>query len=129
MIVGIGTDLVEIARFNKSDEELVKFLNRFYGDEEMKELSEKKLNRASVAANFAGKEAVLKVFGTGLRECRLDEIQILRDALGKPYVLLSGGAKALADRLFIDTIFISLSHTKEHALAYAIGTKERKECY
>ncbi len=126
MIIGIGTDLVEVSRFEKEEMAMRTFLNRFYGEEERMQLEKNGFKKASIAANFAGKEAVLKVFGTGLRDCRLDEIQILRDSLGKPFVRLSGGAKALAIKKDIDEIFISLSHTKEHAIAYAVGTKERK---
>ena len=126
MIVGIGTDLVEIERIGKALEKTPGFLNKIYGETERNWLASKPHPAASAAANFAGKEAVLKVFGTGLRNCRLCEIEILRDGLGKPYVQLSGQAKKLAQSLDIGEIQISLSHTKDLASAYAIGIRREK---
>lgn len=145
MVQGIGTDLVEVSRIYEGLVKNPRFLSRFYGPDEQayflsilrdsntesredlenlfKEASPAVKSRLSqsVAANFAGKEAVLKVFGTGLRACQLSEIEILRGELGKPYVKLSGQALAVSSQLGIETIQISLSHTKEHALAFAIG--------
>ena len=48
------------------------------------------------ASNFAVKEAVSKVFGTGIRNFSLLDIEVLRDPLGKPYVNLYGAAKDIA---------------------------------
>ena len=51
----------------------------------------------------------------------LNEIEVLRDELGKPYVNLYGAAKELASKLGIHRIHVSLSNTKEHTTAYVIA--------
>lgn len=129
MIVGIGTDLIEIQRIAAALEKNERFLQKLYGVQEQQWLSQKANPAPSAAANFAGKEAVLKVFGTGLRDCKMNEIEILRDGLGKPYVTLSGDAALVAERLGIQEVLISLSHTHTHALAYAIGIRREETCY
>lgn len=123
MITGIGTDMVEINRIARAIERNDRFLIRLFSADERAYFAERGQNTSSIAANFAGKEAVLKVFGTGIRGLSWAEIEILRDPLGKPYVRLSGRAEAFAKTQQIDEIQISLSHTKEHALAFAIGIR------
>lgn len=129
MIIGIGTDLIEIQRIAAAMEKNDRFLLKIYGLQEQAWLRQKVNPAASAAANFAGKEAVLKVFGTGLRDCQMNEIEILRDGLGKPVVALSGSAAQVAARLGIHEVMISLSHTHTHALAYAIGIRREETCY
>ena len=75
---------------------------------------------ASYAARWAGKEAVLKAFGTGLREGKLSDIEILPDALGCPRVTLQGHFRELAEERGYDQILISLSHAREYAVAQCI---------
>ncbi len=120
MIAGIGTDLVEVARVLKACERPA-FLNRIYTERE-KGLIAENIRRA--AGNFAVKEAVAKVFGTGFVSVRPAEIEILRDKRGKPYVVLWGNAKELAARLGIERIHVSISDTKELAIAFAVGETE-----
>ncbi len=67
------------------------------------------------------KEAVAKVFGTGFSSFGPAEIEVLRDGRGKPYVVLLGGAKELADRLGIERIHVSITNTRELAAAFAVG--------
>ena len=124
MIIGIGTDIIEIERVAKAIERNDRFLKRMFSDDEQAYFALRKFYMPSIAANFAGKEAVLKVFGTGIREMSWNEIEILRDELGKPYVTLSGRALLKAQKMGIDEIQISLSHSKESALAFAIGIKK-----
>ena len=93
MIVGIGTDLIEIERIKKACEKEA-FLVRVYTEEERRQAGGKV---SRLAGDFAVKEAVSKVFGTGFRGFGLLDIEVLRDELGKPWVRLHGGAKKLAD--------------------------------
>ena len=72
------------------------------------------------AARFAAKEAVLKALGTGLRGGELQEIVITNDALGKPSVQLLGYHAELAAQLGVNDIAISMSHSRETAMAYVI---------
>ena len=119
MIVGIGTDIVEIDRILKVSN-LDKFIQKYFTNEEAKLFSKKK---SSIAGNFATKEAVSKVFGTGVRKFSLKDIEVLRDELGKPYVNLYNKAKEIADDLQISNIHISISDTDKYAIAYAIGER------
>lgn len=123
MVIGIGTDLIDIDRIEKTLAHHSGFKNKLFSPNEQKMLEEKHWRSETVAANFAGKEAVLKVFGTGLRNCKWNEIEILRDELGKPYVALSGGALKIAEKMGIHEILISLAHSKNQAIAYAIGIR------
>ena len=65
--------------------------------------------------------AVAKVFGTGFRTFGPREIEVLRDELGKPYVMLYGKAEETAKRLGIKKLFVSISNTAVYASAYAVG--------
>ena len=76
------------------------------------------------AGNFAVKEAVAKVFGTGFRTFMPGDIEVLRDELGKPHVKLYGGAKELAQTMGIVRIHVSITNTKEYVVAFAVGEGE-----
>ena len=76
-----------------------------------------------LAARFAAKEAVSKALGTGLRGVTWREMEILSDARGKPLVRLHGGAKKRAEKLGLDEFAISLSHSREQAIAFVIATQ------
>ena len=83
-------------------------------------------NASRLAGDFAVKEAVSKVFGTGFRGFGLLDIEVLRDEFGKPWVQLHGGAKKLADSLKITRIHVSITNTGSLASAYAVGEGEWK---
>lgn len=117
MIVGIGLDLIEIDRVVKACEKET-FMKRCFTPKEI-ELIHKDKRKA--AGNFAVKEAVAKLFGTGFSGLSLLEIEVLRDAQGKPYVNLYGKAKQLANELGIATVHVSITNTKDLANAVAIG--------
>ena len=74
-----------------------------------------------MAGNFAGKEAFSKAIGTGIRGFQLEEVEILRDELGKPHIALSGAAKKIADEMGISGLYISISHSKHYAVAQVIA--------
>jgi len=114
MINGIGTDIIEISRI-KSAISKEKFLKKVYTDKEIELI--KKQGVSTAAVNFAAKEAVAKAFGTGFRGFGLKDIEILRNNLGCPYVVLHGVAKDLTGGKNIN---ISLSHCKEYAVAFVI---------
>lgn len=117
MIIGTGIDIIETQRVKRACEKKA-FLTRCFTEREQ-ELIQKDGNKA--AGNFAAKEAVSKVLGTGFRNFGLSDIEILRDELGKPYVILYGNAKELSQKLQINNIHLSISNTKEYTAAYAIG--------
>ena len=117
MLTGVGCDLIEIERVKKACEKEA-FLLRVYTEEERRQAD----GRASVlAGTFAVKEAVAKVFGTGFRSFMPKDVEVLRDELGKPYVVLHGNAKQAAKEKRIRRIEVSISNTKDHAMAFAVG--------
>lgn len=123
MLTGIGTDLIEIDRIRRAISRHSRFLERVFTRNELDLFESRSMDTASIAANFAGKEAVLKVLGTGITGLSWKDIEILRETSGKPYVRLSGPAAALAEQLDIEEILISLSHSKTQALAFATGQR------
>lgn len=122
-MIGHGIDLVEIQRIKKIVERKPHFLTRYFSEKE-KTYFDTKLQNAyqSIAANFAAKEAVSKALGTGIRGFDLRDIEILRNHLGAPYILLSGNAKTLSETLGISQWYISLSHSENYAIASVIAT-------
>lgn len=122
-IIGIGTDIVEIDRIKLAVERSGnRFLERVYTSAEIAYCQARHDRIASYAARFAAKEAVLKAVGSGLAGCRWVEVEILRSQGGAPEVLLHGGAAALAARRGIESFHISLSHSREFAVAFAVAT-------
>jgi len=72
---------------------------------------------SSLAVRFAGKEAVMKALGTGTKGISWREIEILAEPSGKPVVNLYGKAQKKADGLGLGKLAISLSHSREYAIA------------
>lgn len=120
MIVGIGCDIIEIERIARAIKR-ESFIQRVFTAKEAAYCQSRgQQAAASFAARFAAKEAVLKALGTGLREGSLQEIAVANDALGKPLVQLSGHFAALSRQLGVKNIQISLSHSRNFAVAYVI---------
>ena len=80
---------------------------------------------ASLAARFAGKEAVLKAFGTGLRCGKMTDIEILPDDLGAPIVHLDGYFAAHAQEMGVERVWVTLSHERDYATAYCVLEGQR----
>ena len=116
----IGNDLIEIARIRQAiDRWGERFLQRVYTETELE------LFRSSpqaLAARFAGKEAVMKLLGTGANGVGWRDIETLAYPGGKPLINLYGRAQSEANKLGITEITVSLSHSREYALATAIGS-------
>lgn len=125
MIVGIGCDIIEIERIARAIKS-ESFIRRVFTAEEAAYCQRRgQQAAASFAARFAAKEAVLKALGTGLREGSLQEIAVDNDGLGKPLVQLSGHFAMLAKQLGVKNIQISLSHSRDFAVAYVIMEDEK----
>ncbi len=117
MIKGIGTDIIEIERIKKSAENQ-SFLDKIYTISEQKLFHNK--NYEFLAGRFAAKEAIAKALGTGFKGCSPLEIEIIRKNSGLPYVNLYGNAKIIFEALGGKNILISISHSKENAIAFAL---------
>lgn len=119
MIIGIGTDIIEISRIEKAINRTNGFLSKLFTEREIEYFNIRNLSVNVIAGNFAAKEAVSKALGTGFRNFGLKDIEILRDRLGKPFVILNEKIfEILGKRNFI--IHISISHSNFNAIAYAV---------
>ena len=117
----IGVDIVEIARIEKAIARWGDgFLHRLYTESELRLYRKRP---SSLAARFAGKEAVVKALGVQTEGIRWRDIEILSDPDGRPLVQLYGRAQNQADSLGLANLAISLSHSKEHAIAFVAGEK------
>ena len=122
MIYGIGTDLVDLDRIRKM-KSLSSFAKKILGDQELKEYAqlEEGLNQYYLGKQFAGKEAFVKALGTGFKDPIFPkDIQILRNSLGKPEVILSAGAKSYVEDLGITKSHVSLADESNHLIAFAV---------
>ena len=114
----VGTDIIEIGRIRQAaDLWGERFLGRIYTAAEIQICDNK---AASLASRFAGKEAVMKLLGA--RGVSWREIEILADGDGRPYVQLHGRTLDRAEALGISGIDISLSHSRDYAVATAIAS-------
>lgn len=117
-MIGIGCDIIEIKRIEKAIAQ-EHFIERVYSKAEIEYChSRGKQAAASFAARFAAKEAFLKALGTGHRGGSLTEIEVFSNELGKPELRLTGYYLKTAEGLGVKRIFVSLSHSRENALAF-----------
>jgi holo-[acyl-carrier protein] synthase len=122
MVVGMGTDLAEIGRVKRSIERFGdRFLERVYTPGEIAYCMTKKGFAESFAARFAAKEAAAKALGTGIsRGVSWREFEVQRAPSGKPSMVLSGRAAELAAAMGVTRISLSLTHTRELAMAVVV---------
>lgn len=124
MIIGIGNDLIDIQRIEKTLERFgERFINRLYTDIEKKK-SERRMQRAaSYAKRFAAKEACSKALGTGLRQGVFwRDMGVINLPSGKPTMLLTNGALARLEKITPEGMQaqIDLTITDDFPLAQAI---------
>lgn len=114
MIVGIGVDLVDIGRFERTLERTPRLRERLFSP------AERELNERSLAARFAAKEALIKALG-GSDGVHWTEIEITPEASGRPWFTLSGSTAAVVAERGITTLHLSMSHDAGLATAYVIA--------
>ncbi len=123
MIIGIGTDIIEIPRIEKAIEKYGKrFLKRIFTDVEIQYCEQfNETKYLHYAARFAAKESFSKAIGTGITKgFKFSEVGVRNEPNGKPLIELTGGmAKNWGDC----DIFVSLSHTDNNAVAYLVIEK------
>jgi holo-[acyl-carrier protein] synthase len=122
MVIGVGTDLIEIARISQSIDRFgSRFLARVFTPLEIAYCQRKKNAAESFAARFAAKEAGAKALGTGIsRGVSWLELQVEREPSGKPSLALSGRAALRARQLGVATVSLSLTHSRDIALAVVV---------
>ena len=124
MVVGLGTDLIEIERIERSLARFgPAFLERVYTPGEVAYCERKRRNAAeSFAARFAAKEAAAKALGTGIsRGVSWKEFEVVRLPGQRPELVLSGRAATIARQLGVTRFSLSLSHSRGFALAVVIA--------
>lgn len=121
-IVGTGIDLVEVSRIAACIERFgQRFLERVFTADEIRYCRAKANFAERFAARFAAKEAGLKAIGTGWRRgVAWREVEVRREPGGRPLLQYSGRAAEFARQLGVVRTQLSLSHTKEHAIASVI---------
>jgi holo-[acyl-carrier protein] synthase len=118
MMHHIGIDIIEINRIRKAIARWGdRFLHRVYTESELK-LYRNKL--VSLAARFAGKEAVIKAL-KDTRGISWQQIEVLSEPDGQPLLRLHDKAQEQARSLGLANLAIALSHSKEYAIAFVTG--------
>ena len=122
MVLGLGTDLIETRRVQQSMERVgERFLERIFTVGEIAYCVRKKNAAESFAARFAAKEAGAKALGTGIsRGVSWKEFEVKRETSGKPTLHLSGRAAELAAMMGIQRVQLSLTHSRELAMAVVL---------
>ena len=123
MIVGIGIDLVEIARIKAVYERhRERFVRRLLTDGEREYVLAHADPGPRMAGRWAAKEAVLKALGTGwARGIQWRDIEIRNERGGKPHIVLAGGALDVSRGQGITHVLISISHCRAYATASALA--------
>lgn len=125
MILGMGIDIIEVARVQASHERFgERFLNRVLHADEIAYCLSHKNPAPFIAARFAAKEAISKAFGTGIGvQLGWQDMEIRRKKSGEPFVVLHGKGKKLFKSRRAKNLLISLSHTANYAVATAVLEK------
>ncbi len=122
MVIGIGTDLMEIARVRQSVDRFgERFLHRVFTPGEVAYCQRKKNAAESFAARFAAKEAAAKALGTGIsRGVSWLEIEVVRAFGERPTIELTGRAAERARELGVARVSLSLTHSRDTAMAVVV---------
>ena len=122
MIVGIGVDIIEIARVDKLNQDFgERFARRVLTSDELLEFERRKRSSSYLAMRFAAKEATAKACGTGIgMELGFHSMQIENDAHGKPVLRFLETADALVQSLQIRNSLVSLSDEKHYVVAMVV---------
>ena len=122
MILGIGTDIIEVDRIQASHERFgERFLNRILHPNEISYCLSYKEPGPFLAARFAAKEAISKAFGTGIgAQLGWQDMEVGRKTSGEPFVILHEAGQKLLHERGARAVLISLSHTQTYAAAVAI---------
>jgi len=116
-VADVGVDIVEIARVRAAVERHGEgFRRRVYTEIEWRQCGR---SFSSLAGRFAAKEAVMKALGVGGMKFR--DIEIVRTPSGRPEVRLFGRMQARAERLGVDRVVVTISHSRDNAVAVALA--------
>lgn len=119
-IVGIGVDICDVGRMARALARHPTMAERVFTEEERTYCDRGGTSAECYAGRFAAREAVIKALG-GYRGKRWKDISVSRAPSGAPSILLSGNAKVRADMLGIERIFITFTHERNAAVAFALA--------
>ena len=126
-ILGIGVDIVDNLRINKSLKKNL-FVNRVFSNTEISLAKKIKDKKSYYSKRFAAKEAFAKSIGTGFRyNLSFKDISITNDELGKPSFIITEKIKKIVKKLFKTSsfdFFLSISDEKKYSIAYVILQKK-----
>jgi holo-[acyl-carrier protein] synthase len=119
MIIGIGVDVVDLARFERALARTPKLIARLFTERELG-VGDRKLTLRSLAGRFAAKEALIKALGdsTGVH---WHDMQVIADDHGNPEFELGGAAQAIATANGVTAVHLSMSHDAGIAVAYVVA--------
>jgi holo-[acyl-carrier protein] synthase len=123
MVLGLGTDLIEIERVQQSLERFgQRFMHKVFTEGEIAYCQQKKHAAESFAARFAAKEAAAKALGTGIaRGISWREIEVRRNRGERPTLHLTGRAAERADSMGVRHLQLSLTHSRDVAMAVVVA--------
>ncbi|MDQ1354813.1 MAG: holo-[acyl-carrier protein] synthase [Acidobacteriota bacterium] len=121
MIKGTGIDIIDIPRIKKKTTEDPRFIEKLFTETEIAYCESKFRKEIHYAARFAAKEAFFKAMGTGWRDgMKWTDISIENNDLGKPSIKLQGKTLENFKEKNFENIHLSISHTREYAVAFVI---------
>ncbi len=121
MISGLGVDIVEIERMAAALERHPGMRERLFSEQERAYCDKRNKPEVHYALRFAAKEAVLKALGTGFAGMKFTDVEVARDAGGRPTPRLSGRAAEVAEETGVRELHLSLSYTHTTAVASAVA--------
>ncbi len=128
MIVGIGTDLVQIDRIAAALTRSPQLAGRVLTPREQTDFAASRDPARFLAKRFAAKEAAVKALGTGIgRGVSWQHLEVGHDQLGKPCLQLTGGAEARALELGISRLHLSYSDEQKLVVAFVVAEQDRPE--
>jgi holo-[acyl-carrier protein] synthase len=120
--ISVGVDIIEISRVAATVDRFGdRFLQRIYT---ANEIAYCRGRAPQLAARFAAKEAVMKALGTGTRGVGWREVEVTRKRTGEPGIELHGRAAERAKKLGIDRLALSISHSRDYAVASVVSRVE-----
>ena len=122
MIFGIGTDIIEIERIETAIKRNPKFLEKMFTEREIELFKDRNFKNETIAGSFCVKEAVSKALGTGIRGFAFKDIEVLRDSLGKPEVILGDKITNIINNKL--KVHASISHNNDTAIAFVVIEEE-----
>lgn len=128
MILGTGVDIVEVFRVRDAISKWgMNFLSKIFTEREMKYSNARRFSHQHFAARFAAKEAVVKAFGAPRRfPLKWTDIEVLNDKEGKPIIEFHNDALELKKRKKVGGVIVSMTHSKNYAIANAILLRKGK---